>query len=298
MSGVGGTILYERTLHPSHGPVSMARADYWPPAWEAFLHSPLVGTGPFTYANAFISHNATPPWILFIHSHGTPFNLLAEMGLAGAGGLVFLVGSILVGLWQKLRVVQGADLGVLTGALAAVAASGVHSLFDCFHTETIGLWALCIVLGASLGRPGSNPRFGRLQNGWALLVVLGVWAEVWFTAPLFAGTELANYGRWQESAATLTQAVQRDPASVIAWQQRALANSVLADRSEPGTLDQAVRDLEMVVRLEPGWALNHANLGALYMAQNRPQEAVNALEESLRRAPGCGLCALNLGVAI
>jgi predicted Zn-dependent protease len=95
----------------------------------------------------------------------------------------------------------------------------------------------------------------------------------------------------------LTQAVQRDPASVIAWQQRALANSVLADRSEPGTLDQAVRDLEMVVQIEPGWALNHANLGALYMAQNRPQEAVRALEDSLRRAPGCGLCALNLGVA-
>jgi hypothetical protein len=139
---------------------------------------------------------------LFIHSHGTPFNLLAEMGLAGmAGGLVFLVGTILVGLWQQLRTTEGADRGVLVGALAAVAASGVHSLFDCFHTETIGLWALCIVLGASLGRPGSNPRLGRFQNSWALLVVCwALWAEVWFTAPLFAGVETGQFGRWQEAA--------------------------------------------------------------------------------------------------
>jgi hypothetical protein len=40
--GVGGYSLYQRTLHPSHGPVSMARADYWPPAWEAFLSSPWL----------------------------------------------------------------------------------------------------------------------------------------------------------------------------------------------------------------------------------------------------------------
>jgi tetratricopeptide (TPR) repeat protein len=84
---------------------------------------------------------------------------------------------------------------------------------------------------------------------------------------------------------------------VIAWQQSALANSVLADHSQPGTLEQAVSDLENVVMLEPGWALNHANLGALYLAQGRQQEAVSELEESLQRAPGCGLCALNLGIA-
>lgn len=106
VAGVGAIFLYQRTLHPSHAPVSMARADYWPPAWQAFLSSPLVGTGQFTFSNAFIARNSTPPWFLFIHSHGTPFNLLAEMGLAGLGGVFFLVGSILVGLWRQLRSLQ------------------------------------------------------------------------------------------------------------------------------------------------------------------------------------------------
>ena len=296
-AGIVGVFLYQRTLHPSHGPISMARTDYWPPAWEAFLRSPLVGNGQFTYSNAFIRHNSAPPWPLFIHSHGTPFNLLAEMGLAGAVGLALLVGSILIGLWKHLRVAEGADRGVLMGVLAAVAASAVHSLFDCFHTETIGLWSLCIVMGAALGRPGSKPRLGRLQNAWALLVVVGLWAELWMAAPLHNGVRLANSGRWDDAAEVFNQAVERDPASVIAYQQRALGSSVLAERNQPGALQQAVADLEQVVQREPGWALNHANLGALYLAQNRPQEAVRSLEKSLQRAPRCGLCALNLGIA-
>jgi tetratricopeptide (TPR) repeat protein len=275
----------------------MARADYWPPAWEVFLHSPLVGSGPFTFSNAFISRNSTPPWPLFIHSHGTPFNLLAEMGLAGMLGMALLIGTIIFGLWQQLRLVQGADRGVLIGVLAVVAASGVHSLFDCFHTETIGLWALCMVLGAALGKPGTSPRLGRLQNTWALLLVAGLWLEVWMVAPLHNGAQLANSGRWTEAADVFSQAVQRDPNSVIAYQQRALANSILAERGHTGALEQAVADMQQVVRREPGWALNHANLGALYLTQNRLPEAVRALEESITRAPGCALCALNLGIA-
>lgn len=297
VSGVVGMFLYQRTLHPSHGPVSSARSDYWPPAWEAFRSSPLVGTGQFTYSNAFIQHNSAPPWPLFIHSHGTPFNLLAEMGLLGALAMTLLVGTILYGMWKQLRAVQGADRGVLLGVTAAVAAVGVHSLFDCFHTETIGLWALCMVIGASLGQAGSQPQLGRRQNAWVLLVLVGLWGELWLTVPLHQGVQLANSGRWDAAAAAFDAAVRRDPASVIAYQQRALANSVLAEGGQPGTLALAAADLETVVQREPGWSINYANLGALYLSLDRPQDAAGVLAEALRRAPRCGLCALNLGVA-
>lgn len=314
---VGG-FLYQRTIHPTHAPVSTARSEYWPPAWQAFLAHPLTGTGPFTYSEAFLGANSVPPRFLYIHAHGTPFNLLAEMGLAGAVGGLLLAGSVVAGLLRRLRETQSAleDLGVVMGAAAALAAVAVHSLFDGFHTEPVGLWVLVTALGAALGRFQSERdeakqrdaaklrgaveqrgAFGlRIANIWSLPLAGLLWMEIWTAAPLHQGTALANETRWQEAAAAFDQAVARDPASVIAHQQRGLAYAVLAGQGQPGALEQAAAEFETVTRLEPAWAMNHANLGALYYSQERLPEARAALEESLRRAPGCALCALNLGV--
>lgn len=300
----GGAFLYQRTIHPTHAPVAVARSEYWPPAWQAFLQHPLTGSGPFTYAGAFLGANSTPPKFLYIHAHGTPVNLLSEMGLLGAAGAVLLAGSVLAvlrrRLWRKMGDQVGlADRGVEIGAAAALAAVTVHSLVDGFHTEPIGLWGLAVAVGAALGqqdsaRPGAAIRW---SNAWSLLLAGALWAEAWMTAPLYNGAALANAGRWQEAAAAFDLAVRRDPASVIAYQQRALANSVLAQQGRPGALGQAVQDFQEVVSREPTWAMNHANLGALYLAQDRLPEARAAFEQALRRAPGCGVCAFNLGLA-
>lgn len=295
---LGGSLLYQRTIHPSHAPVSTARSEYWPPAWQAFLESPLVGKGQFTYSASFLRNNSVPNKYLYIHSHGTYFNLLAEMGLFGLAGLTFLVITLCRGLWRSLRQFKGHDLSVALGACGAVTAVAVHSIFDCFHTEPIGLWSLAIVLGAALGKTKPAPRLGRMQNAWVLLLVGALWFEVWATAPLHQGADLANALRWQEAVSAFDAAVKRDPASVIAYQQRGLANSILAEQGVPGALDQAVRDFEEVIRREPAWAFNHANLGALYLAQGRAEDARLAFEESLRRAPQCASCAFNLGASL
>lgn len=295
---LGGSLLYQRTMHPSHAPVSTARSEYWPPAWQAFLESPLVGKGQFTYAASFLRYNSVPNKYLYIHSHGTYFNLLAEMGLLGMAGLTFLVITLSRGLWNNVRQFKGHDLGVALGACGAVTAVAVHSVFDCFHTEPVGLWSLALVIGASLGKAEPAPRLGRIQNAWVLLLVGALWFEVWAAAPLHQGVELANAQRWQAAENAFDEAIKRDPFSVIAYQQRGLANSVLAEQGVSGALEQAVRDFEEVVRREPAWAFNHANLGALYLAQDRAEDARLAFEESLRRAPQCASCALNLGAAL
>lgn len=295
----GGILLYQQTIHPSHGPVLMARSEYWPPAWQAFLSDPLTGTGPFTYAGAFLGANSVPPKALYIHSHGTPFNLLAEMGLLGFVGLVFLVGTIGSLLWRKLWAAKGEELGVMCGAVAALGAVGIHSLFDCFHTEPIGLWGLVVTLGAALG--GTNnvkPRLGRLQNLWVLAVAGALWFEIWVNTPLNEGADLANAGQWKAATASFELAVQRDPGSVIAYQQLGLSTSMLAKQEDIDNLDGSIAALEEVVQREPAWSINHANLGALYLTSGDTEKAIASFEEAMRRAPGCGLCALNLGVAL
>ena len=298
-ASVGGVFLYRRTIHPSHGPLLDSRSEYWPPAWQTFLNHPLVGTGPLTYAAAFLGANSVPPKFLYVHAHGTPFNILAEMGLLGFLGMTLLVVNIILLLVRRLSFASGDDWGVVAGAAAALAATAVHSLFDGFHTEPIGLWVLVIALGAALGLPAkpAAARPWRFCNAWSLLLVLALWVEVWMAAPLHTGVALANSNQWEAAAASFSEAVTRDPASLINLQQRALANSMLAQKGSPEALTQAIQDFEVVVQREPSWPLNHADLGALYLSEGRVIDGVGQMAEAFRRAPDCGWCALNLGAA-
>jgi tetratricopeptide (TPR) repeat protein len=297
--GVAAWFLYRQALHPSHAPILSAREEYWPPAIQAFLHSPLLGSGPFTYASAYLSANSVPPKVLFVHAQGSFFNILAERGILGTLAMAWLVVAIVRSLWKRLKDSQGEVKAVVAGAVAALLAFGVHSFFDGFHTEPIGLWALVIALGASLslppiGLPEARPALHRPY--WVLLIIAAAWVDLWLVAPLYQGVRLANTNQWQAAALVFEQSVRRDPSSTIAYQQLGLADSILAAQDQGIELPQAAAALEKTIQLEPSWAINYANLGAVYAAQGNFAQASKNLLESTRRAPGCALCYLNLGV--
>jgi len=297
---VGGFgLLYRQTQHGSHMTIALARSEFWPPAWQAFQSSPWVGTGPFTYAGAFIRNNSIPPAPLYIHAHGTLFNLLAEMGLLG---LLGMTGLALGSAWLMFRRMQTAHGEVLMGLIAAaasLAALGVHSLVDCFHTEPIALWLFVMILGMALG--GAQPVARRPRRPvWVLLLILALWGEFWLTWPYRAGVVAANRNDWSQAAALFQTAVDRDPGAVMAHQQLALAESVLAGGdgshpSNPGRLDLAIAELERVRDLEPTWPVNAANLGALYERQGELLAAQSAWEAAAAAAPRSPLYQLNLG---
>jgi len=296
---VAAWFLYRQALHPSHGPILSAREEYWPPAIKVFQRLPLLGSGPFTYASAFLSANSVPPKALYVHAQGSVFTLLAERGIFGALAMGWLVVAIACSLWQRLNNSQGEGKAVVAGAAAALLAFGVHSFFDGFHTEPIGLWALVIALAVALSQPktgssivGSTWR----RPYWVLLIMAAAWFDLWLVTPLYQGVQLANTNQWRAAAAVFEQSVQRDPSSTIAYQQLGLADSILAAQDQGNELQQATAALEKTIQLEPSWAINFANLGALYAAQGDLSQASKNLLESTRRAPACALCYLNLGV--
>ena len=292
-------LFYHQALHPSHAPILSAREEYWPPAIQVFLRLPLLGSGPFTYASAFLSANSVPPKELYVHAQGSVFNLLAERGILGALAMAWLVVAIVRSLWQRLKDSQGEVKAVVAGASAALLAFCVQSIFDGFHTEPIGLWALVIALAAALSQPQSEISFVRSTwRGpyWVLLIIAAAWVDLWLVTPLYQGVQLANTNQWQAAAAVFEQSAQRDPSSTVAYQQLGLAYSVLAAQDQGKELPQAAAALEKTTQLEPSWAINYANLGALYAAQGNLSQASRTLLESTRRAPGCALCYHNLGV--
>jgi tetratricopeptide (TPR) repeat protein/O-antigen ligase len=291
-----GWIAGRSFLHPTHGPLLNSRDEFWGPAWQAFLKSPVLGTGPFTYGNSYLAVNSVPPRLLFIHSHGTPVNLLSEMGIAGALTMGWLVVVVVLAFKKQISRIQGEERTIVIGAAAAVAAMAVHSLFDCFHSEPIGLWVLAITLGTALGAPDwGKPALKRPY--WLIFPLALVWLEVYTLYPIDRGAAEANNGQWQNAVTSFNEAIRRDPGSVVAHQQLALADSVLADQGNTEALKSAVGELEKTIELEPAWGINYLNLGALYAAQGEHAQTVQTLEESTRRAYNCPMCWLNLGLA-
>jgi tetratricopeptide (TPR) repeat protein/O-antigen ligase len=295
-------LLIRQANHPTHAPLLQSRDEFWGPAWKAFLSSPLLGTGAFTYANAYLSANSVPLRNLFIHAHGSLLNLLAERGILGVLSLGWLFAALVWKLWLQVRNRQFGSLGELAGVCAALTAFSVHSLFDCFHTEPAGMWGVFIVLGAVLGRDPSVEPPSTLHVAWfrrpwgALVLIASAWISIWMIHPLYKGSDLANQGKWSEAVVQFAQAVKRDPFSVIANQQLGLAQSVLAQKNDEA-LDNAISALETTIALQPSWAMNYLNLGGIHFTQGNYSKAEAMFQKALDNASGCWLCALNLGMA-
>lgn len=295
---IGGMILYRQAIHPTHGAIGQARTEYWPPAWETFLQHPITGQGPFTFITTWVSTYSIPPRGLFPHAHSTLLNVLAEQGVLGLAAMLWLLVAAYLSLWRQSKQVTDENLTTVWAGLAALAAFTIQGFFDCFHVETLGLWALLLLLGAATGKqPSVSVITKKARNWWALLVpATMIWNLVSLT-PLYFGVQAANAGDWSSARGLLMEAVRYDPNSAIAQQQLGLAFSVLAEDGGDILWDGAIGALEQAVKLDPAWALNRLNLGALYLAAGRLDEAIGELNAAVKQADQCVVCWLNLGKA-
>jgi len=118
---------------------------------------------------------------------------------------------------------------------------------------------------------------------------------LWAITPYYRAVTFANQNQWQQAYHTYQQAVQRDTGNALAHQQLALSAAVLAEKGNQNLLAVAIEQMETTIQLEPSWALNHANLAALYLENNDLDNAVLSAEKAFILAPRAPLYALNLG---
>ena len=93
-------------------------------------------------------------------------------------------------------------------------------------------------------------------------------------------SHLVALERWDELVDLLRENVRLDPASASAWQR--LGVGLLFALGEPA---EAISALGEAVRLAPGDASFRVDLGLALQAGGRPQEAAVAMEEALRLDP-------------
>ena len=299
-------LIIRQDFQPSHSPLLESRNYLWGPAWHAFLSSPALGKGPFTFVSHYLQENSVPPGYYFDYAHSIYLDILSSSGVLGFAVAGWLGFAILRRLVKSMRAVETPVKAVLVGAIGAMAAFGVHGLFDSVHhTVPSSAWNLAIILGTATGaatyREGAaaaKEKFPLVPTVIGLAAVAGFFASAWLTSPMAAGVEAAAQGSWQAAGEHFAAAVGRDSLLAVPHQQAGMSSSMLFEQSgETVDLEQAIDSFEEAVRLDPHWALNHANLGALYAAAGEWEAALAQYREAARLAPRSGVYQLNLGGA-
>ena len=296
---LAASLLLLRQLNaPGHG----SRNEFWTPALQAFTASPLLGKGPFTFISAYLQANSVPPMLYFDYAHSIYMDLLSGTGILGLLAFLWLVYSVIRVFWRDLNQPDPEHWAITTGALSALAAFLFHGFVDSVHhTEPISLWSFCIIMAVALAAYPRPQKTTRLESICKVVLVAIVtcfsWANVWAFLPYQAGVEAANAGNLPLAAQQLSLAQDRDPALAITHQQLGYILSQQAASGESGKLPQAIQAFEKTVQMDPYWALNQANLGALYASNKQNTAALAAFSKAAKLSPDFPLYQLNLGVS-
>ena len=166
------------------------RIELWQAAIQQWKLQPLFGTGSGTYLYYGRQFRSEGMQLDPVRAHNDYLDLLAEYGLVGAAGLLLFLAFHLRNAWKNFqrlgpkRVAVSARLlsngmALQIGAIAAVSAYVVHSIFDFNLHIPANVLLLAFVFGV-LANPGSarpsdlSPAAGRLVWWRLLLPIIGV----------------------------------------------------------------------------------------------------------------------------
>ncbi len=301
----GGFLVLRQAQHPSHGPLFNSRQSIWAPVWATFAQFPIWGAGPATYGTQSMQVNSIPPGTLYMHAHSILLNTLLESGLIGvlalAGFAVVTARSVLV-RWRSTPV---GTRPYLIAAIAALVATAVHSQFD--MPQVIAGFSLLIVLilAAIESQPLPPPRRVWIERGcrvllglaWPLLLA-GLFAGLARYGEYTWGVALANGGQYREAAPFLDRTAERDPLLASNWFQAGYVHATLGLQEDDALrLQRAAADYRTGLELEPDFAANWAQLGALLWRLGDEQGAIEAFGQAAERAPQEVTFILTLAVA-
>jgi hypothetical protein len=266
------------------------RARYWDDAWRMAKDRPAAGWGAGAFAVVRPRYRTDD--IDVRHAHGYIAQTLSDLGLAGMGLSLLLLGAW---LWAARRAIRAAS-GPLRTALVTLTATGVvfgvHSLVDwtwfTMGTALAGLIAAGFVAGAA--PPGRmTPRV----SGPARLAAAAVLALVALTAAWAAWQPLRSHhaaddalaaaeaGDVEQARADARRAHDLNPLAAEPWQ--ALAS---AER-RGGDLEAAEQALRRAVDTQPA---NYETWLALAEFQlwvrDDPREALHSVRAAVYLNPG------------
>jgi len=140
------------------------RTTIWTTSFKIFLHHPVTGVG-FNNFGGFYDKYKPKGSPTFGHAHNDPLNVAANAGIIGLVAFVWLLFSILKGLFKILnQAKQDLHVSVSNAVLLCFMAYLVSSQFQCYYIDAVDGLILFFVLG--LGQTVDNyyGQAGRIQS--------------------------------------------------------------------------------------------------------------------------------------
>lgn len=264
------------------GSTAVDRQQFWQIALAMTRSAPFTGTGPGTFASAYLQTTGVPPAPLYVAAHSFWLDTVGEMGLLG----LTAVGVVLVLLARLLWQTRHAWHGWTPALLGSLAALCLFGLFDTpwFQLRLLG----ALLLGALVATlaPAARSRTATAVTWTAVwLVSLAAGGLIWWSASAYsAGVAATQRGDWSAAAAAFDTARSRLP-----WDDTAVTLAAGFAHGQLVELPEAIAAYEAGIGREPGWALNYLNLAALYRQAGRPADASTALAQARARIPASDL---------
>ncbi len=302
LGGVAGIFIW-RAINfqgdATHAATLDARDIYWQAALEAFTADPLTGAGPGIYPTYLMKIWSTPPARPFLHAHNTYFHLAAESGLIGFGGFVFLVVAVIRQSWTRLQKLDFASRARFAALAASLVGFGAHSLVDHFLPFLSAGAIVAVMVAILLASPRPAKKQASFNPLWLLIpATLGAALSInplRGYAKANAAVDYSLQGNWLAAAEHMEAAAQLDPDLAFYSLQSGYAYGRLAV-ADPNYLDEALAAYQRGIELEPGYALNMANLSGLYFEADESQQALAAIFSATDLAPESWLFWLNRGL--
>ncbi|MEX1143534.1 MAG: O-antigen ligase family protein [Anaerolineales bacterium] len=283
----------------THAPALSARNIYWQAAANAVVTDPLTGAGPGLFPVELMQIWSTPPARPYLHAHSLPFQIASESGLLGLAAFGFLAATIGRHAWGVWGGLDYPGRARWAAALAALLGLSVHSLVDDFFPfPAVGVVA-ALLLAFAINKPVTPQKAGGFSPVWLALPALVAGAFTVYALSAYAhadrAVDLGVTGDWQAAASELQAAAQEDGTNAFYWLQAGYVYARLAERDQD-FYDEAISAYERGIEIEPHYALNYANLAALYWESRDKTQGLSQMRIATRLAPGAWLFWLNQGV--
>jgi O-antigen ligase/Flp pilus assembly protein TadD len=271
------------------------RVMVWRGAARIFLDHPILGAGPGSFK--IVSRGRYIPFIVggrkleaagASHAHNAILETLAEIGALGGVALVWLLMAYFAAAWRVLAAAADPFWKHLVAGLAAgVTAFLVQNVFavtffipscQMFFWLALGLTANA----ASSAQPQTARAFTvrpaplriaavACTSAALPLICWLMWRTLSADHYLWRGFHLAVAGEHEVAAQVLKEAVNTNPYAQRAWYQLSIEEVRL------GNLSAGLYALEHSAALSPDFMRTQLNLGALYAASGRYEDAEQAL---------------------
>jgi len=283
--------------HPTHGNALQSRNEFWSPAIDAFLSSPIIGTGPYTFYSWYMQDRSIPPGHIFLHAHNSYLDIVANMGLLGLAAFSWLVYRFIRLIKSQLSSLRNNKSFFTIALLAGILAFAVHSFFDGLYLMIFAGFTFIFIMVLVLDHLPSA-LIQKYERILLMVLWLGVAGYSWFhyfqIKPITQAISAYHSNDLPTAQSEMKSALKINTNNTITNIYTAILHTDNLDNVQ----SSAIPAMEKAVDLDPYWGLNHANLAALYAYNNQFDLALFEINKAVEIAPNSSLFMLNKGVIL